>query len=153
MADKLEKSTNIEKAIKRVIRTTLTDHQRIIFNGNGYSSEWINEANKRGLPNAKSFVDAIPALTDQNTIDLYEKHHVLTKKELSSRADVDYELYSKTINIEALTMIDMIRKEYIPSILKYLNDLCDTYQKMKTIHPLIECESIFDLIKKNIIIT
>ena len=62
---------------------------------------------------------------------------MLTKKELSSRADVDYELYSKTINIEALTMIDMIRKEYIPSILKYLNDLCDTYQKMKTIHPLI----------------
>lgn len=68
------------KSNQRVIRTTLTDHQRIIFNGNGYSSEWINEANKRGLPNAKSFVDAIPALTDQNTIDLYEKHHVLTKK-------------------------------------------------------------------------
>lgn len=148
MADKLEKSTNIEKAIKRVIRTTLTDHQRIIFNGNGYSNEWIEEANKRGLPNAKSFVDAIPALTSQKTIDLYEKHNVLTKKELSSRADVDYELYSKTINIEALTMIDMTRKEYIPSILKYLNHLSDTYQKIKTIHPQIECQIIFDLIKK-----
>ena len=146
IADKLEKSTNIEKAIKRLIRKTLTDHQRIIFNGNGYSDDWVKEAARRGLPNAKSFIDAIATLNDPKTIDLYEKHHVLTKKELSSRAEVDYELYSNTINIEVLTMIDMVQRQYIPSSLKYLNYLCDTNQKIKAVDQNLKLDTILTLI-------
>lgn len=148
MADKLERSPDVEKSIKRIIRKTLTEHKRIIFNGNGYSDEWIEEAKKRGLPNAKSFIDAIPALTDEKTIKMYQKHNVLTSKELSSRAEVDYELYSKTINIEALTMIDMVRKEYIPSTIKYLGVITNTHNSLYNSNFKISLEITSNLIKK-----
>lgn len=148
MADKLEKSTNVEKAIKRIIRKTLTEHKRIIFNGNGYSEEWIKEAEKRGLPNAKSFIDAIPALTDDKTIKMYKTHNVLTNKELLSRAEVDYELYSKTINIEALTMIDMVKKEYIPAIIKYLGIITNTHNSLYNSNFKINSGTTSNLIKE-----
>lgn len=147
IADKLEKSTNVEKAIKRLIRTTLTEHQRVIFNGNGYSEDWLQEAAQRGLPHAKSFIDAIPALTDQKTINLYESHQVLTQKELLSRADVDYDLYAKTLNIEALTMMNMVHTEYIPSILLYLQHISTTHQAIKEICPTLKCTTTSTLIQ------
>lgn len=146
MANKLEKSQNFSKALKKMIRDTLTKHARIIFDGNGYSDEWIEEAKRRGLPNAKSFIDAVPALTDPKTIEMYKRHNILTKNELQSRAEIDYEIYSKQINIELLTMIDMSNKLFIPATMKYIQFLADS---LRSIH---ECGvSVDDSTQKKIL--
>ena len=130
-ADYLEKANDFTKALRKVIRNTLVKHQRIIFDGNGYSKEWIEEAARRGLPNAKTYIDAISALTDEQTIKMYADFKVLSEDELRSRAEVDYKEYTNTINIEANTMIDMVNKQYLPSVLKYLKDLSSSYNEMK----------------------
>jgi len=109
-----------------LIEKYATEHQRIIFNGNGYSEAWVEEAARRGLPNLKSFVDAIPALTSEQSVEMFEKFHVLTKTELESRAEIRYENFAKIINIEAKTMIDMASKHIIPAIIKYTKELADT---------------------------
>ena len=101
-------------------------HQRIIFNGNGYSDEWVEEAARRGLPNIKSMVEAVGTLTTDKAVKLFEKFHIFTKAELESRQEVLYETYAKTINIEALTMIDMASKQIIPTVVKYTKSLADT---------------------------
>ena len=97
-------------AVHDLIKKYVTEHQRIVFNGNGYSDEWVAEAERRGLPNIKSMVDAIPALTTDKAIKLFEKFGVFTKAELESRAEIKYENYAKAINIEARTMIDMAKQ-------------------------------------------
>ena len=102
-----------------MIKKLLADHRRIIFNGNGYSDAWVEEAGRRGLPNITSMVDAIPALTTAKAVKLYEEFGVFTKAELESRAEVEYEAYAKAINIEAKTMIDMAGKQIIPAVIKY----------------------------------
>lgn len=130
-ADYLEKANDFTKALRKVIRNTLVKHQRIIFDGNGYSKEWIEEAARRGLPNAKTYIDAISALTDEQTIKMYADFKVLSEDELRSRAEVDYKEYTNTINIEANTMIDMVNRQYLPSVLKYLKDLSSSYNEMK----------------------
>ena len=104
----------------------MTKHQRIIFNGNGYSDEWVEEAARRGLPNIKSMVEAVGTLTTDKAVKLFEKFHIFTKAELESRQEVLYETYAKTINIEALTMIDMASKQIIPTVVKYTKSLADT---------------------------
>ncbi len=141
MADKLEKSQNFSKALKKLIRDTLTEHSRIIFDGNGYSNEWIEEAKRRGLPNAKSFIDAVPALTDPKTIEMYRKHNILTKNELQSRAEIDYEMYSKQINIESLTMVDMANRLYIPATMKYIDFLAKSVQSIKNCGIDVDCST------------
>ena len=108
-------------------------HQRIIFNGNGYTEEWVAEAARRGLPNIVGMVDAIPELTKQEAIELFERHGVYTEKELQARADVSYELYAKTINIEALTMIDMTGKDILPAVISYTAELAQSVKAIEAV--------------------
>ncbi len=129
--DILEASDDFEKALHDLIKKYAIEHQRIVFNGNGYSDEWIEEAERRGLPNLKSMVEAIPALTEEKTVEMFEKFKVFTKTELESRAEIKYENYSKAINIEARTMIDMASKQFIPSVIKYTKSLADTVIAVK----------------------
>ena len=117
--DVLEKADDFDLAVHDLIKKYATEHQRIVFGGNGYSDEWVAEAERRGLPNIKSMVEAIPALTTDKAINLFEKYKVFTKAELESRAEIKYENYSKAINIEARTMIDMATKQIIPAVIKY----------------------------------
>ena len=124
-ADELEQAEDFESALHELIRREMTGHQRIIFNGNGYTDEWLAEAARRGLPNIRSMVDAIPELVAPDSVALFERHGVYTEKELRARADVSYEIYAKTINIEALTMIDMTGKEIIPAVIRYTKELAD----------------------------
>ena len=124
--DVLEKADDFEMAVHDLIKKYLTKHQRIIFNGNGYSQEWVEEAERRGLPNIKSMVDTIPTLTTDKAVALFERFHVFTKAELESRAEIKYETYAKAINIEAKTMIDIASKQIIPAVIKYTKSLADT---------------------------
>ena len=121
--DVLEGAENFEDAVHDLIKENLSEHQRIIFNGNGYSDEWVAEAERRGLPNIKSMVYAIPALTTDAAIKLFGDFKVFTEAELVSRAEVKFENYAKTINIEAKTMIDMASKQIIPAVIKYATSL------------------------------
>ena len=125
-ADELEGAEDFDSALDALIRREMTAHQRIIFNGNGYTEEWRAEAKRRGLPEIASMVDAIPELTRAESVALFERHGVYTAKELQARADVAYELYAKTINIEALTMIDMAGKDILPAVIRYTKQLADT---------------------------
>ena len=122
-ADVLEKADDFETACKALIREYMTQHQRIIFNGDGYSEEWVAEAARRGLPNIPSMVASIPALTTDKAVNLFEKFHIFTKVELESRAEVLYEGYSKIINIEAQTMLHMVPKHYIPAVIRFTTEL------------------------------
>ena len=131
MADELEQAEDFDTAVRDLIKRTITEHQRIIFSGDGYSEEWVQEAERRGLPNAKTFVDAIPAFTDEATIALFERHKVYSRAELESRAEINYEAYTKAINIEAKTMIDMANKLYIPAVIKYVTKLAGSINEIK----------------------
>ena len=121
--DVLEGAENFEDAVHDLIKKNLSEHQRIIFNGDGYADEWLAEAERRGLPNIKSMVYAIPALTTDTAIKLFGDFKVFTEAELVSRAEVKFENYAKTINIEAKTMIDMASKQIIPAVIKYATSL------------------------------
>lgn len=125
-ADVLEKAEDFDMAVHDLIKQYLTDHQRIIFNGNGYSDEWIVEAEKRGLPNIKSMIEAASSITTPKAIALFEKFHIFTEIELRSREEIIYETYAKSINIEALTMIDMAGKQIVPAVIRYSRSLADT---------------------------
>ena len=129
--DVLEKADDFDTAVHSLIKEYLTDHQRIIFNGNGYSDEWVAEAEKRGLPNIKSMVEAIPALTTDKAVELFGKFGVFTRAELESRAEIKYENYAKAINIEAKAMIDIAAKQIIPAVVKYTKELADTVLAVK----------------------
>ena len=126
MADKLGKADDFDKAVDEVIYETLKAHRKVIFNGNGYSDEWIAEAERRGLPNVKTMVDATASLYDPKTIEMFERQHVFNKTELESRAEINYEAYAKAINIEAKTMIEMASKQYIPAVISYVTSLADS---------------------------
>ena len=130
-ADILEKADDFDMAVHDLIKEYLTEHQRIIFNGNGYSDEWVAEAERRGLPNIKSMIEAAPTLTTGKAVKLFEKFHIFTKVELESREEIIYETYAKTINIEALTMIDMAGKDIIPAVSAYTGDLANTVLAVK----------------------
>ena len=130
-ADILEKADDFDMAVHDLIKKYLTEHQRIIFNGNGYSDEWVAEAERRGLPNIKSMIEAAPTLTTDKAVKLFEKFHIFTKVELESREEIIYETYAKTINIEALTMIDMAGKDIIPAVSAYAGDLANTVLAVK----------------------
>ena len=130
-ANLLEASDNFDQAVHDLIKSSLTQHQRILFNGNGYSPEWIAEAERRGLPNLPSMVDAIPALTTEKAIRLFTRQGVLSESELRSRAEISYEIYAKAINIEARTMIDMAGTLYIPAIVRYTSELSNSINSVK----------------------
>ncbi|MCR4830907.1 MAG: glutamine synthetase III [Pseudobutyrivibrio sp.] len=125
-ATELEKAKDLDKAIEKLVKRELTAHKRIIFNGNGYSEEWVKEAEKRGLTNLKSTVDALPAFVSQKAIDVFTKHSVLTEQELYSRYDIQLENYYKVIDIEALTMDAMVKKNIMAAASDYQYTLAET---------------------------
>ncbi len=130
--DYLEKEEDFDTAVHNLIKEQAIAHQRIVFNGNGYSQEWVEEAGRSGLPNIKSLVDAVPALTTERTVALFEKFNVFTKAELESRTEILYENYSKALNIEARTMIDMAGKQIIPAVIKYTTFLANSINAVKS---------------------
>ncbi len=130
-ADRLEKAEDFDMAVHNLIKEYMTEHQRIVFNGNGYAEEWVEEAAKRGLPNIKSMIEAAATLTTDKAVALFERFGIFTKVELESREEIIYETYAKTINIEALTMIDMAGKKIIPAVMKYSKNLADTVNAVK----------------------
>lgn len=133
IADDLEKADNFEMAVHDKIKELISKHKRIIFNGNGYSEEWVAEAEKRGLPNIKSMVDAVAAFQNEKNIALFEKFGVLSKAEMLSRAEIYYENYAKQINIEAKTMLDMAKKQIMPAVMEYSANMAKGVVDLKSI--------------------
>ena len=134
--DRLEAADDFDMAVHDLIKEYAIDHQRIVFNGNGYAPEWAEEAERRGLPNLPSMVDAIPALTTPKAVKLFETFHVFTETELQSRAEIQYEIYAKAINIEAKTMIDIATKQIIPAVIKYTTVLAESINAVKAAGPI-----------------
>ena len=148
-ADILEAAEDFDEAVHDMIKQLFTGHRRIIFNGNGYSNEWVEEAKKRGLSNLPSMIDAIPALVSESSIKLFESFEVFTRKELESRVEIEYEAYSKAINIEAKAMIDIAGKSIIPAVIRYTTRLADSIIKLKTamadIEPYAQSSILIDV--------
>ncbi len=159
-ADRLEGVEDFDMAVHDLIKEYLTKHQRIIFNGNGYSEEWVAEAERRGLPNIKSMVDAAATLTTEKAVTLFEKFNIFTQVELEAREEVLYETYAKMINIEALTMIDMACKQIIPAVVKYTTRLAESISAVKSACPqadvsaqsklLVKISSLLGEVKKGV---
>lgn len=141
-ADILENASDFETAARKLIKDEYVAHKRIVFNGNGYSDEWVEEAEKRGLLNLKTTADAIPHYKDDKNVKLFTKHNIFSEVEVVSRTDILLEEYSKTINIEAITMLHIANKEIIPAVVEYLNELCESASLKKSINPAFssECE-------------
>lgn len=131
-ADELEKADNFQDALDDLIKRTIKENQNIIFNGNGYSDEWPVEAEKRGLLNLKSTPEAVPTFLAQKNVDVFSKYGVYTEAELQSRVEILLDEYCKTLNIEALTMIDMAKKEILPAAAKYIKDIAKTAELAKS---------------------
>ena len=134
-ADQLEKSEDFDMAVHDMIKELFAKHRRIIFSGNGYSDEWVEEAERRGLPNLKSGIDSVSALITEKAVHLFEKFSVYTKAELESRAEIEYESYAKTINIEAKTMIDMAGKQIVPAVVAYTTQLAKSLSAVRDACP------------------
>ena len=139
-ADTLESSTNLDKDLNTLIKNTIKNHKRIIFNGNNYSDNWVQEAEKRGLLNLKTTPDALPYFIHSKNVDLFTKHHVFSESELYSRYEILMENYYKTIHIEALTVIDMVKKYIIPSVLSYQGEIASIANNKKQLAPTLSCE-------------
>ncbi|ADH61039.1 glutamine synthetase catalytic region [Thermoanaerobacter mathranii subsp. mathranii str. A3] len=131
IADRLEKATNFDEEVQLLLKEIVKKHKRIIFNGNGYSEEWVKEAEKRGLPNIRSTVEAIPALIKEKNIKVMEKHGVLSKVELESRYEISLENYIKTINIEALTMLDIAKRQILPAVITFATKIAESINSVK----------------------
>ncbi|MDD6577842.1 MAG: glutamine synthetase III [Lachnospiraceae bacterium] len=129
--DILENADDFNMAIHDLIKDLAIKHQRIVFNGDGYSKEWVKEAQRRGLPNIQSMVDAIPALTTEKTVATFEKFHVFNRAELESREDIEYDTYAKKVNIEAKTMLDMAGKQIIPAVIGYETELASSINEIQ----------------------
>ena len=138
-ADRLENVDNFEDALHNLIRKTIKDHKRIIFNGNGYGDEWTKEAEKRGLSNLKTTPDALARMTDEKNVRLFEEHKVFTKEELEARQEIYLENYCKTLNIEARTMIDMVNKDILPAISSYSGEICTNAAAKKSVFASVDC--------------
>ncbi len=132
IADRLERAEERTEEISLIVRDVIRAHKRVIFNGNSYSQEWVEEAARRGLPNLKSTVDAIPALADEKNIAVMQRHNVLSRTELNARCEIGFENYVKTMRIEYLTMLDMARREIVPAAVKYLGALSETIVNMRS---------------------
>ena len=139
-ADELEKSDDFNAALHDLLVKNIKAHKRIIFNGNGYGAEWLVEAEKRGLPNLKTTVDAIPSLTAEKNVKVFTKFGVYSEVELHARQEINYENYSKIINIEALTTSDMAKTEILPAVMKFAKDVCDIAASKKAVgvEPTVE---------------
>lgn len=147
-ADELEKASDFTTELNALIKKTIKEHNRIISNGNNYSDEWPVEAKKRGLLNLKTTPDALPYFIKKENIELFDKHNVFTESEMRSRYEIQLENYSKTINIEALTMIDMSRKEILPAVSAYIKELADTANLAKAVASDVDCSYEAQMVKK-----
>ncbi|HPD01037.1 MAG TPA: glutamine synthetase III [Acetivibrio sp.] len=147
-ADTLEKSSDFKNDLNSLIKETVKKHKRIIFNGNNYSDEWVAEAEKRGLSNLKTTADVLPCFISQKSIDLFTKHNVFSEVEIHSRYEILLENYCKTLNIEVLTMIDMVRKDILPAVMRYVKDLTKMALSKKELDMEIPCEPERNLIHK-----
>ena len=150
-ADILENADDFNTALDELVRKTVTDHSRVIFNGDGYSSEWEAEAERRGLPNLKTTVDCLPELIRPEYIKVFTDHNVFTEAEVKSRYEIELETYSKVVNIEALTAIEMIKREILPATESYIKDLATAASNKKAISLSIDCsfeEALLDRLSK-----
>lgn len=147
-ADELESAENFTKAITKLVKRVVTNHGRIIFNGNNYSEEWVEEAERRGLLNLPSTVDALPYYVSEKNIELFTKHNVYIKEEMYSRYEILMEEYSKTLNIEVLAMLDIAKKQILPAVITYSKELCDCINAKKTACDAINTDAEIDLVKK-----
>ena len=138
-ADILENSSNFDEDLNTLIKNKIKSHNKIIFNGNNYSNDWVKEAEKRGLLNLKTTPDALPSFVNSKNVELFTKHHVLSETELYSRYEILLDNYSKTIHIEALTMIDLAKKEIIPAILGYQGEIAEIANNKKKLSSSIQC--------------
>lgn len=145
-ADQLEQAEDFDTAVHDMIKTLLSEHRRIIFSGNGYSQEWVEEAERRGLPNLKIGIDSVDSLITDKAIRLFESFGVYTKAELESRAEIEYESYAKTINIEAKTMIDMAGKQIIPAVIRYTTNLAASLGAVQSACPEADCSTQKELL-------
>jgi glutamine synthetase len=147
-ADELEKSSNFKSDLSKLIKKTIKEHKRIIFNGNGYDQSWLKEAERRGLYNLKTTPEALPAFILPKNVELFTRHRVFTEHEIHSRYDILLENYSKTINIEALTMIDMVNKQILPAVLAYENELAQLILNKKAVSSEITTSPEENLLNK-----
>ena len=147
-ANALEGSSDFTADLNTLIKKTIKEHKRIIFNGNGYDSSWVVEAEKRGLLNLKSTPDALPYFIAEKNIDLFTKHKIFTAAEMHSRYEILLDNYCKTLNIEALTMVDMAKKQIVPAVLSYLKDVSATAAQKKAISEDIPCDLEESLVRK-----
>lgn len=145
-ADQLEQAEDFDTAVHDMIKTLLSEHRRIIFSGNGYSQEWVEEAERRGLPNLNIGIDSVDSLITDKAIRLFESFGVYTKAELESRAEIEYESYAKTINIEAKTMIDMAGKQIIPAVIRYTTNLAASLGAVQSACPEADCSTQKELL-------
>ena len=138
-ADELETAKNFEETLHEIIKRTVTQHKRIIFNGNGYDDKWLAEAKKRGLLNLKTTPDALPHFVDQKNVELFTAHKVYTEREMHSRLEILLQSYCNLINIEAKTMVDMAKKEILPAVSEYTQLLSDTILSKKSVCKSLDC--------------
>ena len=147
-ADELEGAEDFTEKLNELIKKTIKEHKRIIFNGDGYSDEWKAEAEKRGLLNLKTTVDALPTFLAPKNVELFTKHKIFTEKEMESRYEILLETYSKVINIEGLTMVDMAKKQILPAVHSYIGDLAATAKKKLAVTEGLSCKMEKDLLEK-----
>ena len=147
-ADELEKAADFKAALSALIRRVISEHKRIVFNGNNYSEEWVQEAAARGLLNLKTTPDALALLSSDKNVALFEKHGVFTKEEVESRQEILFESYTKTLSIEALTMLDMVRKVIFPAVIGYVKELSETALAIKSAGIDADVSTETELVKK-----
>ena len=147
--DRLEAADDFDTAVHDLIKEYAIQHQRIVFNGNGYAPEWEAEAKRRGLPILPSMVDAIPALTTDKAVKLFESFNVFTRAELESRAEIQYEGYAKAINIEAKTMVDIATKQIIPAVIRYTTVLAESINSVKAVSAALDVSVQTSLLEKS----
>ena len=138
----------LDEKIHQILKETISAHKRIIFNGNGYTDEWVEEAEKRGLPNLKSTADALPEFIEPKNLELFTKHHIFTQEEIYSRYEIMMESYSKTIHIEAKTLTEMAEKDFLPALLSYLGDVASIALQKQTLLPSAASEAEKELVQK-----
>ncbi len=147
-SDYLEQADNFDAAVHELISKYATEHQRIVFNGNGYSEEWVKEAERRGLPNIASMVESIEYLTTEDTVNMFERFDVFSRAELESRAEIKYETYAKVINIESRSMIDIASKHIIPAVIKYITALASSINQVRQASGAVTVEVQEELLAK-----
>ena len=145
--NELKDSENLEESLKALIKKVLTEHQRIIFNGDNYSDEWVKEAEKRGLCNYKSLPDAMEHYIDKKNIELFSENSIVTKEEMLARYEIELEQYSKLLNIEALTMIDMAKKDIAPAVISFVKEVSEAVALKQSISSKLSTYAEEELIK------